>query len=120
MFVLTIHPGEIRVPVDPGDTIDAALSRAGYIRPRKGCRRGGCGQCRVHLDAGTTVDERPVADMVLSVQDRRHGAILPCRAQPTSDVEITIASGVVRCVSPIQRAIADRRLAAAHPLPGGH
>ena len=122
MLILTIQPGALRVPVEPGDTIDAALVRSGFARPRRGCRRGGCGQCRVRLDSGTTVDERPVADTVLTPADRGDHLVLPCRAVPTSDVEITVLDGTVRCVSPIQRVLAERRLAASYtPIsPGGH
>ena len=110
MFVMTVQPGDVRVPVEPGDTIDAALVRAGYARPRRGCRRGGCGQCVVQLDRGDTVDQRPIADTVLTEADRHAGRVLPCRAVPTSDVVVTFLDGRVRCVSPIQRALAEQRL----------
>lgn len=119
MYVLTIEPGGHRVPVTPGDTIDAALARAGYVRPRRGCRRGGCGKCMLQVDRGTTRDERPIADTVLSSTQRADGLVLPCRAMPTSDVEVTLLDGEVRCISPIQRALAERRLADVLPQPTG-
>lgn len=112
MYVLTVRPDTVRVPVEPGATLDRALHAAGMVRPRRGCRRGGCGMCMVRLDAGTTVDERPIATTVLSGAQRADRMVLPCRAVPTSDVEITLLSGSLRCVSPLQRALADRHLAA--------
>ena len=115
MYVLTLQPGDHRIPAEPGDTIDVALARAGYQRTRRGCRRGGCGQCAVQLDAGTTIDQRPIARSVLTDEQRRAGLVLPCRAMPMSDVTVTVPEGRVRCVSPIQRALAERRL----PQPTG-
>lgn len=119
MYVLTVQPGSHRVPVEPGDTVDAALARAGYVRPRRGCRRGGCGMCVVRLDRGTTTDARPIAANVLHPDRRAGGFVLPCRAMPTSDVEVSFLDGEVRCVSPIQRALAERRLADVLPQPTG-
>lgn len=106
-----------RVPVRDGDTIDAALDRAGYIRPRRGCRRGGCGQCAATLIDGKVVDQRPIAESVLPPARRQAGAILLCRSVPVTDVLVAVAEGQVRCVSPLQRTLAERALADRLPSP---
>lgn len=111
MTVLTLLPDGIRLPVRPGETIERALNRAGFVRPRRGCRRGGCGQCAAHLVAGEVIDERPIAESVLPPERRAQGVILICRAIPTCDVEVMVDDNQVRCVSPIQRTLAERELA---------
>jgi ferredoxin len=105
---------ETLVPVRPGETLDAALTRCGYVRRPRGCRRGGCGQCAVHVVAGSVVDERPVADTVLGPERRAAGEALLCRSLPVTDVTVRVAPGQVRCVSPIQLSLAQRELP-THP-----
>jgi hypothetical protein len=62
------------------------------------------------LHEGTVVDQRPIATGVLSGEQRADGQVLLCRAVPTSDVAVSLVNGTVRCVSPIQRALAEREL----------
>lgn len=109
---LTLLPSGERVAVRDGETLEAALVRSGYTRPRRGCRRGGCGQCKVQLVSGDVADERPIAGTVLPVAERAAGSILLCRALALGDVTVLVADGQVRCVSPIQRALAARDLPA--------
>ena len=85
--VLTILPDETRVVMHRGETIFQALQRYGFAL-RSGCREGGCGVCVLRLVSGETYDLLPVADTVLSDEDRRRGNCLPCRAVPTTDVVI--------------------------------
>lgn len=110
VHVLTVQPGDVRLPVRASETIEAALVRAGFVRPRRGCRRGGCGQCIARVHVGCTRDERPIALAVLSDQQRADGLVLLCRAVPVSDVEVSLIDGEVRCVSPVQRMLAEREL----------
>lgn len=113
MAVMTLQIGaepEVRLPVRPGETIDAAFTRAGYARRRKGCRRGGCGQCLITVLDGAVTDERPVADTVLAPAQRAAGGALACRAVPQGDVVVRADAGSIRCVSPLQRELAQRQL----------
>lgn len=99
MYTLTIEPGGIEVPVSPGDTIDQALDKAGWIRPWGGCRAGGCGACNAAvLDHGGVTGESVTfatkkGDLGVISGARR---ILVCVAVPTSDLAITFRSGQVR------------------------
>lgn len=118
--VLTLRVGadpEVRLPIRDGETLDAALTRCGYARPRRGCRRGGCGQCLVTIVAGAVGDQRPIADTVLSPAQRAAGRALLCRSIPLGDVVVGADAGQIHCVSPLQRSLADRELARAGPSP---
>ena len=114
MPVMTVQIGAepgVRLPVRPGETIDAAFTRAGYARRRKGCRRGGCGQCLITVVTGTVTDDRPIATTVLPPDRRAAGGALACRAVPRSDVVVQTDAGSIRCVSPLQRELALKELA---------
>jgi ferredoxin-NADP reductase len=87
--VLTILPDGTRMPLRQGETILAACRRYGYSF-KVGCREGGCGECALELVSGSTVDARPIAESVLSAQDRENGVCLPCRAIPLGDTTIKL------------------------------
>lgn len=82
---------EIAVETRSGEAILGALCRSGYSY-RFGCRRGGCGVCRVQLISGEVEYPKIVADTVLSAADRNTGACLSCRAVPVTDVVIRLSS----------------------------
>jgi ferredoxin len=114
MHMVTLRIGtepELRLAVRGGETLDAALSRSGLARGRKGCRRGGCGQCLVTVVAGLVVDERPIAPQVLTPAHRASGGVLACRAVPGRDLVVGAEPGQIRCVSPLQWELAQRELA---------
>lgn len=85
-----ILDGEVVVPdCGPDETVLAALHRCGQAI-HVGCRRGGCGVCKIDVIDGTVDYTRPVAENVLSTADREAGVCLTCRAVPTSDLEIRL------------------------------
>lgn len=85
-----------------GETILGGLFRCGYAT-RVGCRRGGCGICKVDLLDGSVDYERPVAESVLSEEERAAGVCLPCRAIPRGDVTIALRNENLRAVSALLR-----------------
>jgi ferredoxin len=89
---ITILPDSERVTARPGETLLAALSRAG-LGYRIGCRRGGCGVCKLHLLLGEVRYERAVAESVLSDEERIEGICLSCRAVPITNVVIELQEG---------------------------
>ena len=89
---ITILPDGERVAAKPEETLLAALSRAG-LGYRIGCRRGGCGVCKLHLLLGEVRYERVVADSVLSDEERIEGICLSCRAVPITNVVIELQEG---------------------------
>jgi ferredoxin len=89
---ITILPDRERVSVRADETVLAALSRAG-LGYRIGCRRGGCGVCKLHLLLGEVRYERTVADSVLSDDERIEGICVSCRAIPITSVVIELQEG---------------------------
>ena len=92
MTRVTILPDGVEVVADDAQTLLRALSRAG-LRYRMGCKRGGCGICKVALLAGEVRYERPIADTVLSDDERVEGLCVSCRAVPLTDVVIELQEG---------------------------
>jgi ferredoxin len=89
---VTVLPDGVRIPAADGETVLAALGRAG-LRYRIGCRRGGCGICKLQLVAGEVRYEKSVADTVLSDDERVEGICLSCRAVPITNVLIELQEG---------------------------
>jgi ferredoxin len=92
MADVTVLPDGIRIPAAEGETVLAALGRAG-LRYRIGCRRGGCGICKLHLVAGEVRYERPIAESVLSDDEKVEGICLSCRAVPITNVLVELQEG---------------------------
>jgi ferredoxin len=89
---ITILPDGERVTTGPDETVLRALARCGFGY-RIGCRRGGCGVCKVHLLMGEVRYERPVAESVLSDDERIEGICLSCRAVPITNIVIELQEG---------------------------
>jgi CDP-4-dehydro-6-deoxyglucose reductase len=89
---VTIVPDGLTVSAGPEDTLLRALAKAG-LRYRVGCKRGGCGICKVHLLAGEVRYERPIAESVLSDDERVEGVCLSCRAVPLTNIVIELQEG---------------------------
>ena len=68
------------------------MSRAG-LRYRVGCKRGGCGICKVQLVLGEIRYERPIAPQVLTDDERVEGICLSCRAVPLTNIVIELQEG---------------------------
>ena len=89
---VTILPDGLQVTAAGAETVLKALSRAG-LKYRVGCKRGGCGICKVQLVLGEVRYERPVADSVLSDDQRVAGICLSCRAVPITNIAIELQEG---------------------------
>jgi ferredoxin len=89
---VTILPDGLQVNAAEAETVLKALSRAG-LRYRVGCKRGGCGICKVQLVLGEVRYERPVAESVLSDDERVEGICLSCRAVPITNIAIELQEG---------------------------
>ena len=99
MPTVTVQPGGTRVSVASGLTILEGLFGGGYAY-RIGCRRGGCGICKVDLVEGEVEYNRTVAQTVLSETERRDGVCLSCRAVPRGDVTIALRQEELRRTNP--------------------
>jgi CDP-4-dehydro-6-deoxyglucose reductase len=89
---VTIQPDGIHVTAALSETVLRALARAG-LRYRVGCKRGGCGICKVQLVIGEVTYERPIAPQVLSDDERVEGICLSCRAVPLTNIVIELQEG---------------------------
>jgi ferredoxin len=89
---VTIRPDGIHVSAVEDETLLHALCRAG-LRYRVGCRRGGCGICKVQLLMGEVRYERPIAANVLTDDEQVEGVCLSCRAVPITNVIIELQEG---------------------------
>lgn len=83
----TIHvePGGHRFAAQPSQTLLAAALQAG-VPMRSACRNGSCRACLSQLVEGQV---HYVIDWPgISRDERAEGAVLPCVAQPRSDVRL--------------------------------
>jgi ferredoxin len=104
---VTVLPDDIRIPARDGETVLAALGRAG-LRYRIGCKRGGCGICKLQLVLGEVRYEKTVAETVLSDDEKVEGICLSCRAVPITNVIVELQEGdKLRRVFPLGFASGD-------------
>lgn len=90
MQKIRLHPSGREVEYLSGDTVLAALEKAGYALPNN-CRAGACGECKVKVLSGH-FDQGMVLDMALSQEERKQGFGLMCMAKPLSE-ELVIEWG---------------------------
>jgi len=80
--VIRLEPSGREVGCAPGETVLAALERAGFALPNN-CRAGACGECKIQVVDGE-FNQGMVLDMALSADDRQAGYGLMCMAKPLS------------------------------------
>ncbi len=115
MPTVTIHPtGEV-IYLEPEETVLGGLYKAGYAYT-VGCRRGGCAICKVDLRSGTVGYNRPIADDVLTEDERAVGVCLTCRAVPESDITIEMRDECLRLVNTFLSQINERARRRAESL----
>ncbi len=106
---------DVVLPVREGETILAALYRAGFAL-KIGCRRGGCGICKIDLPSGQVDYPVAVSDQVLTPEERDSGVALACRAVPRSDIDIAVPpESRLRCIAPLLTKIACQELTTPSP-----
>jgi CDP-4-dehydro-6-deoxyglucose reductase len=97
---LTVTPEGVTVDLHDDETILDGLFRNGYAY-RVGCRRGGCAICMVDLIEGEVEYNRPVAEKVLTEEQKAAGNCLSCRAVALTDVTISLREENLRRVNPL-------------------
>jgi ferredoxin len=91
---VTVQPG-ILVELHEDETVLEGLYRHGYAY-RTGCRRGGCGICKVDLVDGAVRYPAAVSTDVLPDDEVASGTCLSCRAVPDGDVRIALRQEQLR------------------------
>ncbi|MBM6544965.1 2Fe-2S iron-sulfur cluster binding domain-containing protein [Janibacter sp. YIM B02568] len=102
----------------PDETLLSGLYKAGYSYT-VGCKRGGCGICKVDVLDGDFSYNRPIAATVISAEERTDGTCLSCRAVPDSDVTIQMRDDEMRLVNPFLRQINEKARRRAEALAAG-
>ena len=108
MSRLTVAGEDVVIDLLEGETVLEGLYRNGYAF-RVGCRRGGCGICKVDLVAGEVEYNRTVADTVLTDEERAAGTCLTCRAVPVTDLTVTLRKDNLRRVGTLMTLYASSR-----------
>lgn len=107
MATVTVRPSGEVIHLADEVTVLGGLYAAGFAYT-VGCRRGGCGICKVDVLEGEISYNRPVADTVLTDEERANGTCLTCRAVPDGDITIALRGEELRLISPLLRNINDR------------
>ncbi len=87
-FTVELQPGGQTFPVRPGQTVLAAARAAGLRLPSL-CRNGSCRACIAQLQAGEV--RHQIEWPGLSADEKAEGWILPCVAEPLSDLHLQAA-----------------------------
>lgn len=119
MTTIIVQPSGTQIHIEPGDTLLSGLQKAGYAYT-VGCRRGGCGICKIDVLEGEFSYCRPVADTVITDDERADGTCLSCRAVPEDDVTIQLRDASLRLVNPLlsqlnEKALERARVASTAP-----
>jgi CDP-4-dehydro-6-deoxyglucose reductase len=105
---VTVDGTDVVVATRAGEPILAALCRHGYAY-RFGCRRGGCGMCKVTVLSGQIEYRVTVSAQILTSGDVQAGVCLSCRAVPQADTVIRLSpDDTLRCVAPFLAAAASK------------
>jgi ferredoxin len=62
-----------------------------------GCRGGGCGVCKVHIDSGS-YSKRVMSREHISAEEEAAGTVLACRVKPTSDIRLSVVGKMKKSV----------------------
>jgi len=100
MPTLAVDGTDVVIATRADEPILAALCRHGYAY-RFGCRRGGCGMCKVTVLSGQIEYRVTVSAQILTSGDVQAGVCLSCRAVPQTDTVIRLSpDDTLRCVAP--------------------
>jgi CDP-4-dehydro-6-deoxyglucose reductase/ferredoxin-NAD(P)+ reductase (naphthalene dioxygenase ferredoxin-specific) len=81
------------IPVQPGDTVLAALLRAG-VAFAFSCQAGNCGTCKCRLVSGEVL-ELEYSAHALAAEERAGGVILACRSEVLTDTVVRLLDSPV-------------------------
>ncbi|MBZ8141208.1 (2Fe-2S)-binding protein [Rubrivivax gelatinosus] len=84
-YRVTIEPGEWAFAVPAGQTLLRAAQAAGVLLPSS-CRNGSCRECRCRLLDGRV--RHTIEWPGLDADEKAEGWILPCVAEPLSDLRL--------------------------------
>lgn len=86
-FLIEVSNRGERFACRQGDLLLIAMERAGKRAISVGCRKGGCGMCKVRVLTGT-YETLPMSRAQVSEAEQHAGFALACRLRPTSALQI--------------------------------
>lgn len=81
------------------ETLLAGMERLGRRGIPVGCRGGGCGVCKVKIEAGA-FSARVMSRECVSAEEERDGIVLACRVKPLSDIRLAVLGKMKKNVCP--------------------
>lgn len=81
---------ETRYPCTETETLLQGMARTGRKGIPVGCLGGGCGVCKVKVNAGSVRSVGPVSRAHVSVEEEAQGICLACRVAPLTNVEVDV------------------------------
>lgn len=84
-------------PCRADQTLLGGMEQLGRRGIPVGCRGGGCGVCKVRIEAGRTRCEK-MSRCHLSADEEAQGYVLACRAYPQSDLQLQAVEKLARCI----------------------
>ena len=88
-FVVTIENTEEGFSCQSHQHVLSAMSRMGKKGIPSGCHGGGCGVCKVQINAGT-YETKKMSRAHISVEEEASGCVLACRVFPRSDLRLSV------------------------------
>ena len=80
---------------------DLSLLRGMEVLGRRGipvgCRGGGCGVCKVHIDAGS-YEARKMSRACISAEEEASGVVLACRVYPRGEMSVTVVGKMCKAL----------------------
>lgn len=73
----------------PRESLLEGMHRLGLRGIPVGCRGGGCGVCKVQLEAGEC-SKRVMSRDHVSAEEEANGIVLACRVKPLSDIRLRV------------------------------
>ena len=78
-------------------TLLAGMEKLGKRGIPVGCRGGGCGVCKVHIDSGEYAKKK-MSRAHISLAEESDGYVLACRCYPQSDIQLTVIGKMQKAV----------------------
>ena len=88
-FAITIADTEEVFRCREDETLLSGMERLGKRGIPVGCRGGGCGVCKVQLEAGEC-SKRVMSRDHVSAEEEANGIVLACRVKPLSDIRLRV------------------------------
>jgi len=97
MHTVEIADSGQRYPCDPEQNLLRAMEVLGQRGIPAGCRGGGCGVCKVRIEAGRYRTGK-MSRACLSEAEEGEGLVLACKAFPDSDIRLRPVALLARCL----------------------